>query len=32
MQATYEKISKEKDDAVATAKAPLGRLKSISFE
>ena len=31
LQANYERISKEKDDAVATAKAPLGMLKKVKF-
>jgi len=31
LQATYERISKEKEDAVEAAKAPLGKLRKVKF-
>ena len=31
LQATYERISKEKDEDVSAAKKPLGMLKKIKF-
>lgn len=31
LQATYERISKEKDEAVSAAKKPLGMLKKVKF-